>query len=119
MKKFMIGILSIVFIIAAYFIIEYPLFSLHGMKDLPFLLAIAAVVVSAIDTFILKNNIAAILSAAGYVLGLAAGYFFHTAPDAHGSSNYPAIWFFVWLVPALTGIVLGIVLKIVQKIRKK
>ena len=115
MKKFMIGIFSIVFIIAAYFIIEYPLFSLHGMKDLPFLLAIAAVVVSAIAAFILKNNIAAILSAAGYVLGLAAGYFFHTAPDAHGSSNYPEIWFIVWFVLSLTGIVLGIV----QKFRKK
>lgn len=115
MKKFIIGICSIVFIIAAYFIIEYPLFSLHGMKGLPFLLAIAAVVVSAIATFILKNNIGAILSAAGYVLGLAAGYFFNTDTDARGGNNFPAIWFIVWIVLALTGIVLGIV----QKFRKK
>lgn len=115
MKKFLIGICSIVFIIAAYFIIEYPLFSLHRMSDFTLLLAIAAVVVSAIAAFILKNNIAAILSAAGYVLGLAAGYFFNTTTDSHGGSNYPAIWFIVWFVLALAGFVLGIV----QKFRKK
>ncbi len=57
MKKRIVGLLSLIGLAVGYLVLRYPLFSLHGMKDWPFVLFIAGIIIISISGLVLDKKL--------------------------------------------------------------
>ena len=92
--------ISLAFLIVAWILIRYPLFSLHGMKDWPFFL-LAVSILGTILSFVLKTKITPLLISFSYIAGFFIAYIFQkdgTDPGGGRTNNLWLIWTFVILL---------------------
>lgn len=117
MRKRTVGIAALVALFAEYLLLRYPLLYLHGMKEWPLDLVVAALVIAGIAVWV-RNSIVPVCAAVGYAVGFAAGYFFQTSDPVKMTNN---LWI-IWTLTTLGFIALGVILSIVkakwQKSRK-
>lgn len=102
MKKRAAGIFSLFGLTMAYFLIRYPLFSLHGMKQWPLILFYAGAVVIAAAGLIFGKKILPLTTLAGYAAGFLAGYFFRSG----GTPGHSDLWI-IWTGVYLGAMILG------------
>lgn len=102
MKKRTAGAISLTGLTAAYLILRYPLFFLHGMKDWPFILFIAGTVVIVISGVAFDKKALPVLTLAGYIIGFISGYIFRSDYDI-GLNNLWIIWTCVYFGAILAG----------------
>lgn len=104
MKESKAGILSLLGLIGAYLIFRYPLFSIHRMKQWPFILMIVGLIAISLSGIVLKRKVLPISIFIGYVLGFFAGYFFQFDYGRELNSMW-IIWLCVYLVSFFVGCV--------------
>ena len=100
-----------------YLLLRFPLFSFHGMKDWPGILAIVGLIV-VLFSALLKRKWIALGTAFGYPIGFLLGYFFKTdGLDFHGASTNTLwyLWMMVYLLFILSGLGLDLYLKFKEK----
>ena len=108
MKKHMAGALSLIGLLGAYLVLRYLLFSLHGMKELPFNLFIIGAVIIIISGMAFSRKILPVLTPVGYIVGFVLGYFFQFDYGV-GLNSLWIIWIGVYLGVVLVGIVAEII----------
>lgn len=104
MKERKTGILSLLGLTGSYFLVRYPLFFLHGMKEWPFDLFILGAVVITLSGLVYKGKVLPVLTAAGYLVGFFVGYLFQTDYGIDLNSLW-LIWSGVYLACILLGFV--------------
>lgn len=111
MKKPLPAILSLVALAAAYLLVRYPLFRLHGMKEWPLILLAAGVGVLVISAVSRKGRIVLILTPVGYAAGFLAGCLFGGAygPPEAGMNSRWIVWTAVFAACVLAGIAADII----------
>ena len=91
MKKDKTGTISLISLISMYLIIRYPLFSLHGMKDWPFILFCANAVIIVIASMVFyKQKLPSFVTSA-YAISFVIGYLFQF-DYGHGLNSMWIIW---------------------------
>lgn len=91
-----------------YFLLRDPLFSLHGMIELPRLLLQLGWIVLLIGT-LLHSKFIPLLTALGYPLGFLAGYLFQRNGVDSGGGSTSNLWI-LWCCCYLTFIAAGVLL---------
>lgn len=94
---------------AAFYLFRYPLFFLHGMRQWPLVLAVAAIAISCVST-LLDRTIVSVFTAIGYGAGFGMGLLFHSrGVDAGGGStdNLWLIWTAVMACFIVTGVLIA------------
>lgn len=110
------GILLIGFLMC-----RFAFFELHGMREWPFDLWIAGVVVILVS-LIAKKQFVPWFTSVGYFLGFLAGVVFHTEgvdPGGGRTDNLWQIWTVVFVVCILAGVIFEIVIKWWRLLYKK
>ncbi len=113
MKKRKVGLLSLIGLAGGYLVLRYPLFSLHGMKDWPFVLFIVGTITISISGFVLGKKVIPVLTLVGYIVGFILGYIFQFdyGPDGLGLNSMWIIWTCVYLVTILIGFIAELYIK--------
>ena len=91
MKKDKTRTISLISLISMYLIIRYPLFSLHGMKDWPFILFCANAVIIVIASMVFYKQKLPIFVTSAYAISFVIGYLFQFDYD-HGLNSMWIIW---------------------------
>ena len=91
MKKDKTKTISLISLISMYLIIRYPLFSLHGMKDWPFILFGANAVIIVIASMVFYKQKLPIFVTSAYAISFVIGYLFHF-DYGHGLNSMWIIW---------------------------
>ena len=110
------GILLIGFLMC-----RFAFFELHGMREWPFDLWIAGVVVILVS-MMAKKQLVPWFTTVGYFLGFLAGVIFHTEgvdPGGGRTDNLWQIWMVVFVVCILAGVIFEIVIKWWRLLYKK
>ena len=110
MKERTIGNLSLAAVLASYLILRYLLFDLHGMKEFPFILCLAGVLLIVFTGIIRKNKVSPPLIALGYIGGFVAGALF-SYDYGEGLNNLWIIWMWCFVVASLFGMIGDLILK--------
>ena len=110
MKERTIGNLSLAAVLASYLILRYLLFDLHGMKEFPFMLCLAGVLLIVFTGIIRKNKVSPPLIALGYIGGFVAGVLF-SYDYGEGLNNLWIIWMWCFVVASLFGMIGDLILK--------
>ncbi|HCY06137.1 MAG TPA: hypothetical protein DHS57_02275 [Erysipelotrichaceae bacterium] len=114
MERNIRGIISILILIFSFLIFNYPLFSLHGMKQFPLMIFILAFSISLVSIFF-KNDIVPVFASSGYVVGFEIALFLQSEnfdPGGGKTSNFWIIWGSITVIFIIVGI-------IVSKIKKR
>lgn len=109
-------IVSLLVLIAAYRLFRYPLFHLHGMKQWPLALAVAAIAISCVSAF-LNRTIVSVSAAIGYVAGFCAGLLFHSRGVDAGRGSTDNLWI-IWTAVMACFIVAGMLISAVKARRE-
>ncbi len=117
MKKSIIGFVALLALLASYFVLRYPLFNLHGMKQWPFGLAVVAIGISCVS-IILKSNAVPVFAAIGYIVGFVVGLLFHSNGIDAGGGKTNNLWL-IWIVVMLCFILLGVIVAVMRVQRGK
>ena len=106
MKKPLPAILSLVALAAAYLLVRYPLFRLHGMKEWPLILLAAGVVVLVVFAVSRKGRIVLISTPGGYAAGFLIGCLAGGAygPPEAGLNSRRIVWTAVFAACVLVGL---------------
>ena len=91
MKKDKTKTISLISLISMYLIIRYPLFSLHGMKDWPFILFGANAVIIVIASMVFYKQKLPIFVTSAYASSFVIGYLFQF-DYGHGLNSMWIIW---------------------------
>ena len=91
MKKDKTKTISLISLISMYLIIRYPLFSLHGMKDWPFILFGANAVIIVIASMVFYKQKLPIFVTSAYAISFVIGYLFQF-DYGHGLNSMWIIW---------------------------
>lgn len=91
MKKDKTKTISLISLISMYLIIRYPLFSLHGMKDWPFILFCANAVIIVIASMVFYKQKLPIFVTSVYAISFVIGYLFQF-DYGHGLNSMWIIW---------------------------
>ena len=91
MKKDKTKTISLISLISMYLIIRYPLFSLHGMKDWPFILFGANAVIIVIASMVFYKQKLPIFVTSAYANSFVIGYLFQF-DYGHGLNSMWIIW---------------------------
>ena len=91
MKKDKTRTISLISLISMYLIIRYPLFSLHGMKDWPFILFCANAVIIVIASMVFYKQKLPIFVTSAYAISFVIGYLFQF-DYGHGLNSMWIIW---------------------------
>lgn len=102
MKKRIAGALSLIGLIGAYWVVRYPLFSFHHMKEWPLDLLIFGVIVIAVSGLIRGRKLVPICTFIGYGVGFVLGYLFQFDYGRELNSLW-LIWTIVYLAVMLVG----------------
>ena len=105
------GILLIGFLLC-----RFVFFELHGMREWPFDLWIAGVVVI-LASLIARKQLVPWFTAVGYLLGFFAGLIFHTEGSDPGGGRTDNLWQ-IWTVVFAVCILVGVIFEIAMKWRK-
>lgn len=105
------GILLIGFLMC-----RFAFFELHGMREWPFDLWIAGVVVILVS-LIAKKQLVPWFTTVGYFFGFLAGVIFHTEGVDPGGGRTDNLWQ-IWTIVFVVGILAGVIFEIVIKWRK-
>lgn len=108
MKKRIPGFLSLGILGISYWLIRYPLFSLHGMKEFPLILFCTAGVIIAISGIGLRHKVVPLCISAAYPVGFVLGYLFET-DGPHETNNFWVIWLCTFAAALLAGIGMGLI----------
>ena len=106
MKKRTAGFVSLLVLTAEYFIIRYPLFKLHGMKEWPLCLFMAGAVVISVSGLVKTDRILPVCTALGYSAGFILGYLFQF-DYGRGLNSMWIIWTFCFAAAAAAGFMAG------------
>ena len=111
MKKPLPAMLSLFALAAAYLLVRYPLFRLHGMKEWPLILLAVGVGVLVVSAVFRKGRIVLILTPVGYAAGFLAGCLFGGAygPPEAGLNSCWIVWTAVFAACVLAGIAADLV----------
>lgn len=108
---------SLTALLSGFLVIRFMLFGMHGMKQWPFMLFIAAAVVCAVGALI-KAYFTACITSAGYIIGFAIALSLSkTTIDASGAA-VNNLWF-IWLTVILICIIMGIFTDIYISLNRK
>lgn len=110
MKKDKTGIISLISLTCMYLIIRYPLFSLHGMKDWPFILFCANAVIIANASRIFHKQKLPIFVTSAYAISFVIGYLFQF-DYGHGLNS-------MWIIWTISNFIIIIIGCIYEKVRK-
>ena len=91
MEKDKTRTISLISLISMYLIIRYPLFSLHGMKDWPFILFCANAVIIVIASMVFYKQKLPIFVTSAYAISFVIGYLFQF-DYGHGLNSMWIIW---------------------------
>lgn len=105
------GILLIGFLMC-----RFAFFGLHGMKEWPFDLFVAGVVVLLV-ALIAKKQFVPWFTSVGYLVGFLAGVIFYTEGFDPGGGRTDNLWQ-IWTIVFVVSILVGIVFEMVMKWRK-
>lgn len=114
MKKRLPGLVSLAVLAVTFLTVRFPLLFLHGMKEWPLDLFAVGAVVIALSGILFRAKYLPALTAAGYLLGFAAGCLFHWE-YAPGRDN---LWFF-WTGLFLALMLVGGILEFLACRRRK
>ncbi len=117
MKKKLVGLISLLALIAAYLVFRFPLFELHGMKDFPMYLLVAGVIVIVISGFIRENKVLPILTVVGYIVGFICGNAFGYS-YGEGLHNMWIIWMWCFVVAVGVGIFINLFMQRKTKVER-
>ena len=104
MKKDKTKTISLISLISMYLIIRYPLFSLHGMKDWPFILFGANAVIIVIASMVFYKQKLPIFVTSAYAISFVIGYLFQF--DYGNGLN--SMWI-IWTVSNFIIIIIGFI----------
>ena len=104
MKKDKTRTISLISLISMYLIIRYPLFSLHGMKDWPFILFCANAVIIVIASMMFYKQKLPIFVTSAYAISFVIGYLFQF--DYGHELN--SMWI-IWTVSNFIIIIIGFI----------
>ena len=110
MKKDKTGIISLISLTCMYLIIRYPLFSLHGMKDWPFILFCTNAVIIVIASRIFHKQKLPIFVTSAYAISFVIGYLFQF-DYGHGLNS-------MWIIWTISNFIIIIIGCIYEKVRK-
>lgn len=102
MNKRLPGLVSLTVLAGAFLAVRFPLLFLHGMKEWPLDLFAVGAVVIALSGILFGAKLLPAFTAAGYLLGFAAGCLFHWE-YAPGQDNLWLLWTGVFLVLVFAG----------------
>lgn len=103
MKKRMASLCSLAGLAVLYWVVRYPLFALHGMKEWPLDLFVFGVVIIAVSGLLLCGKVLPVCTAAGYGAGFGLGVIFQF-DYGHSQNSLWIIWTGVYLVLILAGV---------------
>ena len=97
--------LSLTGLAAAYCIIRYPLYPLHGMKGWTLCLFLAGAAIICGSGIALKRKVLPVMTVAGYMAGFLAGWLFRSdyGTEWNPRNNMWIIWTCVYLAVILAG----------------
>lgn len=102
MKKRLPGLISLAVLAGIFLTVRFPLLFLHGMKEWPLDLFAVGAVVIALSGILFRAKLLPALTAAGYLLGFAAGCLLHQE-YAPGRDDLWILWTGVFLALMLVG----------------
>jgi len=105
-------IIPLLVLAAAYCLLRYPLFYLHGMRQWPLALFVCALAVSCVAA---RFNCAAVsmLAAIGYVAGFGAGLLFRSYGTDAGGGSTDNLWL-IWAAVMACFIVAGVLVSAIR-----
>ncbi len=116
MKNKVSAAVSLVLLVAAFFIIRFPLYSWHDMKEMPLYLMLAGLMVIMLS-FASGKKLTPVMTAVGYAAGFFISYFFSvTSIDSHGASTNNM--FVIWAIAFIACVFIGLIADIMKKQRK-
>lgn len=110
MKKDKTGIISLVSLTCMYLIIRCPLFSLHEMKDWPFILFCTNAVIIVIASMVFHKRKLPIFVTSAYAISFVIGYLFQF-DYGHGLNS-------MWIIWTISNFIIIIIGCIYEKVRK-
>ena len=110
MKKDKTGIISLISLTCMYLIIRYPLFSLHGMKDWPFILFCTNAVIIVIASMVFHKRKLPIFVTSAYAISFVIGYLFQFDYGHELNS--------MWIRGTINNFIIIIIGCIYEKVRK-
>lgn len=103
-------------LLVGFLLCRFVFFNLHGMKEWPFDLFVAGVVVLLVS-LIAKKQFVPWFTSVGYLVGFLAGVIFYTEGFDPGGGRTDNLWQ-IWTIVFVVSILVGIVFEIVMKWRK-
>jgi len=114
-NKILWGISTIGLLGISYLLCRFSFFQMHGMKQLPNLLAILSIVIIVIAT-IFGNRITPLATVIGYMGGFILAMIFNTDDVDPGGGSTNNAWI-IWGVAFILSILIGIILSFISKLR--
>ena len=114
-NKILWGISTIGLLGISYLLCRFSFFQMHGMKQLPNLLAILSIVIIVIAT-IFGNRITPLATVIGYMGGFILAMIFNTDGVDPGGGSTNNAWIILGVVFILS-ILIGIILSFISKLR--
>lgn len=103
------SLISLAILMVTYFIIRFPLFYFHTMKQWPLVLLGAGIIAIAISGFRKNANTVPFFTDIGYAVGFAVGAIFHSNGIDPGGGRTDNLWI-IWTAVMGCCITAGIIL---------
>ena len=117
-KEYKIALVSTLILVLGFVLCRFVFFDIHGMKQLPLILFVCGLVVTAVSS-LCKCKFVPIANSVGYIIAFVIAVIFESDyADPTGAMTMNNLWI-IWTVAYLCFVVIGIVAEIVKRHRKR